>query len=147
MQVFEGAARLDDHDSRIVTEKRQGGPGAGHLPDQVAGLVIGLGILQGRLRSENSFSRLQLLFDTSGLPSHQSQCGRAHPQPRSGIQHRFRQRGQPVQNGQRHAAEMQADCLAFNQALSTLHIIGCRCMTKGFKRQAVAFIPFAGMDV
>ncbi len=39
--------RLDDHRFRLVAGNRQGGSGAGNLPNQVAGLRIKLSVFQG----------------------------------------------------------------------------------------------------
>ncbi len=110
VQVLQGAARLDDHRFRIVAGDRQRGPSAGYLPDQVAGLVVRLGVLQDCLSSENSFSRLQFLFDAGWSARPSMPRWRAHPQAGPGIQCLFRQGGQPVQNGCCHAAKMQTDC-------------------------------------
>ena len=47
VQILQGAARLGDHGFCLVLSERQRGPGGGNLPDQVAGLVVRLGALQG----------------------------------------------------------------------------------------------------
>ena len=64
VQVLQGVARLDDRFLRLVSEERQRGPDRGNLSNQVAGLVIKVGILH------DFFSRLQFLFDAGGPSSH-----------------------------------------------------------------------------
>ena len=46
-QILQGAARLGDHGFWLVAGERQRGPGGGNLSNQVAGLVVRLGALQG----------------------------------------------------------------------------------------------------
>ena len=121
--------------------ERQRGPSTGNLSDQIASLDIQFDILQGL------FSRLQLLLHTGGLSGHQGQCSRPDPQQWSGVQRCFGQGSQPIENGDSHAAKMQAHFPAFNQALGTLDIIGGSRMAKSLKHQVIVFIPPAGTDV
>ncbi len=47
VQILQGTARLGDHGFWLVVGERQRGPGGGNLSNQVAGLVVRLGALQG----------------------------------------------------------------------------------------------------
>ena len=136
-----GATSLGGHLCEVVAGERQRGPGAGYLPDQVAYLLVEADALQRAL------GRLQLLLDPRGLPGHQRQRGRAHQQPGSGLEHRSRKRGQPVQDGQQHAAQVQVHAVAVDEALGALHVAGRRRVMKGLQEPAVAFMPLTGADV
>jgi len=47
VQILQGAARLSDHGFWLVAGESQSGPCGGNLSNQVAGLVVDLGALQG----------------------------------------------------------------------------------------------------
>ena len=140
-EVLQGTTCLGGHRLGVVAGERQGGPGAGYLPDEVAGLLVEFDALQRAL------GRLQPLLDPRGLRGHQRQRGPAHPQPGSGVEHRSGQGGQPVEDGHQHAAQVQVHAVAVDQALGALHVAGQRRVTKGLQQLAVVFAPFAGPDV
>ena len=126
MQVLQGAARLGDHDFRLVPDARQRGPGCGNLSNKVTCPAIQLSTLQGVFRS------LQVRLHTGGLAGRQRQHGRPHPQRGPRIQHGDRECLQPAEDGD-HSTKVQGQAHSVYQSFRTFNLIGGSRVLEGAK--------------